>query len=292
MALPTLAGIHFTGSTEVFQSMWATVGNNIKDYKVYPRIVGETGGKNYIFAHPSASVDALVTNTLRGAFEYQGQKCSAASRAYIPESLWPEFKDRLVAQVDTIKMGDVTDFSTFMGAVIDKAAFDSITEYIDYAKDSPDAEFLTGGSYDSSKGYFIEPTTVVTGDPHFKLMEEEIFGPVVTLYVYPDDKFEETLEVCNNTSPYGLTGAIFANDRAAIETAFRALRHTAGNFYINDKPTGAVVGQQPFGGSRASGTNDKAGSAGNLMRWTSMRTVKETFVPATDYRYPYMGEES
>ncbi len=289
MALPTLAGIHFTGSTEVFQSMWATVGNNIKDYKVYPRIVGETGGKNYVFAHPSASVDALVTNTLRGAFEYQGQKCSAASRAYIPESLWPEFKDRFVAQVDTIKMGDVTDFSTFMGAVIDKAAFDSITEFVDYAKDSPDAEFLTGGSYDSSKGYFIEPTAVVTGDPHFRLMEEEIFGPVVTMYVYPDDKFEETLEVCNNTSPYGLTGAIFANDRAAIETAFRVLRHTAGNFYINDKPTGAVVGQQPFGGSRASGTNDKAGSAGNLMRWTSMRTVKETFVPATDYRYPYMG---
>ena len=291
MALPTLAGIHFTGSTEVFQNMWATIGNNIKDYKVYPRIVGETGGKNYVFAHPSASVDALATNLLRGAFEYQGQKCSAASRAYIPESLWPELKDRLVAQVETIKMGDVTDFSTFMGAVIDKAAFDSITEYIDFARDASDAEFLTGGSYDSSKGYFIEPTTVVTTDPHFKLMEEEIFGPVITLYVYPDDKFEETLEVCNHTSPYGLTGAIFANDRAAIETAFSALRQTAGNFYINDKPTGAVVGQQPFGGSRASGTNDKAGSAGNLMRWTSMRTVKETFVPATDYRYPYMGEE-
>ena len=291
MALPTLAGIHFTGSTEVFQNMWNTVGNNIKDYKVYPRIVGETGGKNYVFAHPSANVDALVANTLRGAFEYQGQKCSAASRAYIPESLWPEFKERWVDQVKTIKMGDVTDFTTFMGAVIDKAAFDSITEYVDYAKEASDAEILTGGNYDASKGFFIEPTTVLTTDPHFKLMEEEIFGPVITMYVYPDDKFVETLDVCNNTSPYGLTGAIFAQDRAAIETAYRALRHTAGNFYINDKPTGAVVGQQPFGGSRASGTNDKAGSAGNLMRWTSMRTVKETFVPATDYRYPYMGGE-
>jgi len=291
MALPDLAGIHFTGSTEVFQTMWATIGANIKDYKVYPRVVGETGGKNYVFAHSSADVDALVANTLRGAFEYQGQKCSAASRAYIPESLWPAFKERWLAQVETIEMGDVTDFSMFMGAVIDKAAFDSITEYVDYAKDSSDAEILTGGGYDSSKGYFIEPTTVLTTDPNFKLMEEEIFGPVITMYVYPDEEFEKTLDVCNHTSPYGLTGAIFANDRAAIEKAFVALRQTAGNFYINDKPTGAVVGQQPFGGSRASGTNDKAGSAGNLMRWTSMRTVKETFVPATDYRYPYMGGE-
>ena len=288
MSLPTLAGIHFTGSTEVFQNMWATVGSNIKNYKVYPRIVGETGGKNYIFVHPSAELDAVVANTLRGAFEYQGQKCSAASRAYIPKSMWAEFKDRWVAEVGTVKMGDVADYGNFMGAVIDKAAFDSITEFIDYAKTSPDAELVTGGGYDASKGYFIEPTTVVTTNPKFRLMEEEIFGPVLTIYVYPDDEYEATLSICNETSPYGLTGGIFANDRIAIETAYRALRQTAGNFYINDKPTGAVVGQQPFGGSRASGTNDKAGSAGNLMRWTSIRTVKETFVPATDYRYPFL----
>jgi len=291
MAMPTLAGIHFTGSTEVFQLMWSTVGENIKNYKVYPRIVGETGGKNFIFAHPSANVEALVANTIRGAFEYQGQKCSAASRAYIPESLWNAFKERLVAEVATIKTGDVTDFGNFMGAVIDKPAFDTITEYIDYAKDSSEAEFITGGSYDGSKGYFIEPTTVLTTNPHFKLIEEEIFGPVITIYVYPDDKFEETLELCDKTSPYALTGAIFADDRVAIEKAFRTLRHSAGNFYINDKPTGAVVGQQPFGGSRASGTNDKAGSAGNLTRWTSIRTVKETFVPAADYRYPFLESE-
>jgi len=291
MAMPTLAGIHFTGSTEVFQMMWSTVGENIKNYKVYPRIVGETGGKNFIVAHPSANVDALVANIIRGAFEYQGQKCSAASRSYIPESLWNTFKERLVAEIATMKTGDVTDFGNFMGAVIDKPAFDTITEYIDYAKDSSEAEFITGGTYDGSKGYFIEPTTVVTTNPHFKLIEEEIFGPVITIYVYPDDKFEETLELCDKTSPYGLTGAIFADDRLAVEKAFRALRQSAGNFYINDKPTGAVVGQQPFGGSRASGTNDKAGSAGNLTRWTSIRTVKETFVPATDYRYPYLESE-
>ena len=291
MDLAGLSGIHFTGSTEVFQNMWRTVGNNITNYRVYPRIVGETGGKNYIFVHPSAQIDAVVANTLRAAFEYQGQKCSAASRTYIPESAWPEFKERWVEQVKTIKMGDPTDFEHFMGAVIDKAAFSDITEYIDYAKDSSDAELLTGGNYDSEKGYFVEPTTVVTKDPRFRLMEEEIFGPVLTVYVYPDGKFEETLELCNDTSPYGLTGAIFSQDRVAIEKAYAALRQTAGNFYINDKPTGAVVGQQPFGGSRASGTNDKAGSAGNLMRWTSLRTVKETFVPATDYRYPFMEKE-
>ena len=291
MAMPSLAGIHFTGSTEVFHLMWSTVGENIKNYKVYPRIVGETGGKNFIFAHPSANVDALVANTIRGAFEYQGQKCSAASRAYIPESLWHAFKERFVAEVATIKSGDVTDFGNFMGAVIDKPAFETITEYLDYAKDSSEAEFITGGGYDGSKGYFVEPTTVVTTNPHFKLIEEEIFGPVITIYVYPDDKFEETLELCDKTSPYGLTGAIFADDRVAIEKAFRTLRQSAGNFYINDKPTGAVVGQQPFGGSRASGTNDKAGSAGNLTRWTSIRTVKETFVPATDYRYPFLKSE-
>jgi 1-pyrroline-5-carboxylate dehydrogenase len=289
--LPTLTGIHFTGSTEVFQDMWLTVAKNIKNYKVYPRVVGETGGKNYVFVHPSAQVEAVVANVLRGAFEYQGQKCSAASRAYIPESLWPEFKERFVADVKTIRMGDVTDFGVFMGAVIDKGAFESITSYIDFAKESPQAEILTGGKYDSYKGYFIEPTTVVTTNPKFKLMEEEIFGPVLTIYVYPDDKVEETLELVNSTSPYGLTGAVFAQDRRAIERAYGALRQSAGNFYINDKPTGAVVGQQPFGGSRASGTNDKAGSAGNLLRWTSMRTVKETFVPATNYRYPYMDEE-
>ena len=291
MAMPSLAGIHFTGSTEVFQLMWSTVGENIKNYKVYPRIVGETGGKNFVFAHPSANVEALVANTIRGAFEYQGQKCSAASRAYIPESLWHSFKERFVAEVATIKSGDVTDFGNFMGAVIDKPAFDTITAYVDYAKDSSEAEFITGGGYDGSKGYFVEPTTVVTTNPHFKLIEEEIFGPVITIYVYPDDKFEETLELCDKTSPYGLTGAIFADDRVAIEKAFLTLRQSAGNFYINDKPTGAVVGQQPFGGSRASGTNDKAGSAGNLTRWTSIRTVKETFAPATDYRYPFLKSE-
>lgn len=288
MAMPTLTGIHFTGSTEVFQQMWSTVGENIKNYKVYPRIVGETGGKNYVMVHPSAQVDAVVANTLRGAFEYQGQKCSAASRAYIPESMWDAFKERWIAEVKTIQMGDVSDFKTYMGAVIDKAAFDSITEFIDYAKSSSDGEILTGGGYDDSNGYFIEPTTVVTKDPHFKLMEEEIFGPVLTIYVYPDNEFEKTLTLVDETSPYGLTGAIFSQDRAAVEKAYAALRQTAGNFYINDKPTGAVVGQQPFGGSRASGTNDKAGSAGNLTRWMSTRTVKETFVPATNYRYPYM----
>ena len=291
MAMPSLAGIHFTGSTEVFQLMWSTVGENIKNYKVYPRIVGETGGKNFVFAHPSANVEALVANTIRAAFEYQGQKCSAASRVYIPKSLWHAFKERWISEVATIKSGDVTDFGNFMGAVIDKPAFDTITEYVDYAKDSSEAEFITGGSYDGSEGYFVEPTTVVTTNPHFKLIEEEIFGPVITIYVYPDDKFEETLEICDKTSPYGLTGAIFADDRVAIEKAFRTLRQSAGNFYINDKPTAAVVGQQPFGGSRASGTNDKAGSAGNLTRWTSIRTVKETFVPATDYRYPFLESE-
>jgi 1-pyrroline-5-carboxylate dehydrogenase len=289
--LPTLAGIHFTGSTEVFQDMWLTVGKNIKKYKVYPRIVGETGGKNFVLVHPSADLEAVVAGLLRGAFEYQGQKCSAASRAYIPESLWREFKDRWVPEVSTIRMGDVTDFGVFMGAVIDEAAFESISSYIRYARESSEAEILTGGKFDSSKGYFIEPTTVVTTNPKFKLMEEEIFGPVLTLYVYPDLKWEETLELVDRTSPYALTGSIFARDRFAIEKAYRALRQSAGNFYINDKPTGAVVGQQPFGGSRASGTNDKAGSAGNLMRWTSMRTVKETFVPPTSYRYPYMEKD-
>jgi 1-pyrroline-5-carboxylate dehydrogenase len=289
MAQPTLAGVHFTGSTEVFQGMWKTIGGHIDRYKTYPRIVGETGGKDYIFVHASADVVAVVANTLRGAFEYQGQKCSAASRLYMPDSMWPKFKEMFVEEVKTIKMGDITDFSTFMGAVIDEAAFDTISGYIDYAKQSSDAEIIAGGGYDKSKGYFIEPTVVVTTDPHFKLMEEEIFGPVLTIYVYPESEFEKTLEVCDDTSPYALTGGIFATDRYAIEKAYKVLRHTAGNFYINDKPTGAVVGQQPFGGSRASGTNDKAGSKANLMRWTSVRTVKETFCPPTDYRYPYLG---
>ena len=290
MALPTLAGVHFTGSTEVFQGMWKVVGNNIAEYKTYPRIVGETGGKDFIFVHPSANAEAVATGMLRGAFEFQGQKCSAASRAYVPKSLWPAIKEAYTAQVETIKMGSPLDQSNFMAAVIDEAAFDSITAYIDHAKNSSDAEILTGGGYDKSNGYFIEPTTVVTTDPHFKLMEEEIFGPVLTVYPYADKDFEATLDLCDTTSPYALTGAIFADDRYAVETAFKKLRHAAGNFYINDKPTGAVVGQQPFGGSRASGTNDKAGSAANLMRWTSVRTVKETFCPPTDYRYPFMGE--
>ncbi len=290
MALPTLAGVHFTGSTEVFQGMWKVVGNNISEYKTYPRIVGETGGKDFVFVHASANAEAVATGLLRGAFEFQGQKCSAASRAYVPESLWPAIKEAYTAQVETIKMGSPTDQSNFMAAVIDEAAFDSITAYIDHAKNSSDAEIITGGGYDKSKGYFIEPTTVVTTDPRFKLMEEEIFGPVLTIHPYADKDFEATLELCDSTSPYALTGAIFADDRYAVEAAFKKLRHAAGNFYINDKPTGAVVGQQPFGGSRASGTNDKAGSAANLMRWTSVRTVKETFCPPTDYRYPFMGE--
>ncbi len=284
-----LAGIHFTGSTGVFQTMWKTVGANIAGYKSYPRIVGETGGKDFVFAHNSANMEAVATGLIRGAFEYQGQKCSAASRAYIPKSMWPSLKDRLIADVDSLKMGDVEDFSNFVNAVIDKPAFDSITEYIDFAKSAGDCEILCGGKYDDSKGFFIEPTIVLTTDPHFKLMEEEIFGPVLTIYVYEDNKFVETLEEANKTSIYALTGAIFATDRAAVLKAGNILRHAAGNFYINDKPTGAVVGQQPFGGSRASGTNDKAGSMLNMIRWTSPRTIKETFVSPKDYRYPFMG---
>ncbi|UCF36850.1 MAG: L-glutamate gamma-semialdehyde dehydrogenase [Acidobacteriota bacterium] len=288
---PLLAGIHFTGSTEVFQNMWWTIGNNIKKYGGYPRIVGETGGKDYVVVHESANTDEVVTGLVRGAFEYQGQKCSAASRAYIPDSRWSEIKEKYVAMVDSIDMGSPEDFRNFMGAVIDKDAFDSITAYIDYAAESADAEIITGGKYDESQGYFIEPTTIVTTDPHFKTMEEEIFGPVLTIYVYKADQFEEALKLCDETSPYALTGAIFARDRQAVITARKVLAHNAGNFYINDKPTGAVVGQQPFGGGRASGTNDKAGSPLNLLRWVSVRTVKETFVPPTDYRYPHMDAE-
>jgi len=292
MAQKELAGIHFTGSTPVFQGMWKTVGENIHQYASYPRIVGETGGKDFIFAHPTADAEALVIAMVRGAFEYQGQKCSAASRAYVPRSLWQGgVRDRLVAEVESIEQGSPLDFRNFMAAVIDASAFASITEYIDHAKSSSDAEILLGGGSDDSKGYFIEPTVVVTTDPRFKLMREEIFGPVLTLYVYDDEDLDEALFLCDTASDYALTGAVFAQDRGAIEAMSSALRHTAGNFYVNDKPTGAVVGQQPFGGSRASGTNDKAGSKANLSRWVSTRAMKETFVPARDYRYPHMEEK-
>ncbi|MDT8324578.1 MAG: L-glutamate gamma-semialdehyde dehydrogenase [Bacteroidota bacterium] len=291
LANPNLAGIHFTGSTAVFQNMWKTVGENIARYKYYPRIVGETGGKDFIFAHNSADVDALAIAAIRGAFEYQGQKCSAASRMYIPKSIWPAFKEKYTAEVAKIKMGDPENFTNFMSAVIDKAAFTSITAYIDYAKNASDAEIITGGGYDDSKGYFIEPTTVVTTDPKFKSMEEEIFGPVLTIFVYEDEKFDEALELCDTTSMYALTGAIWAQDRYALITMADRLRNAAGNFYLNDKPTAAVVGQQPFGGGRASGTNDKAGSAMNLLRWMSVRTLKETFDPPKRWEYPFMGEE-
>ncbi len=286
-----LAGVHFTGSTAVFQSMWKTIGNSIMNYRSYPRIVGETGGKDFVFVHASADVETTVAALVRGAFEYQGQKCSAASRAYVPQNLWPALKERLLDEIKTLKMGDITDYANFMGAVIDKPAFDSIVEYIEYAKNSNEAEIIIGGNYDDSKGYFIEPTVVVATDPRHKLMEEEIFGPVLTLYVYPEKEYQETLELCDTTSPYGLTGAIFANDRKAIEEAYKTLRQAAGNFYINDKPTGAVVSQQPFGGARGSGTNDKAGSFLNLLRWVSARAVKENLNPPKDYRYPYMKEK-
>ncbi len=288
---PHLAGIHFTGSTSTLQTMWKTVGSNIKKYHTYPRIVGETGGKDFIVAHNSSDVQELTVAIVRGAFEYQGQKCSAASRAYIPKSIWPELKDNLVKMTKEITMGDPEDFTNFMCAVIDRAAYDSITEYIDFAKDSSDAEFIVGGSYDDSKGYYIDPTIIVTTDPKFKTMQEEIFGPVITIYVYPDDKYEETLHLCDETSPYALTGAIFSKDREAAVLATRILENAAGNFYINDKPTGAVVGQQPFGGARASGTNDKAGSMINLLRWVSPRTIKENFIPPHDFRYPHMDEK-
>ena len=284
-----LAGIHFTGSTSVFQTMWKTVGANISKYKTYPRIVGETGGKNFIFVHNSANIDAVSTAITRGAFEYQGQKCSAASRCYIPKSIWPKLKDRLLVDMKQVQMGDVEDFTNFVNAIIDKDAYEMIVSYIDYAKKSGEAEIIWGGHYDSAKGHFIEPTIVVTTNPHFKLMEEEIFGPVVTLYIYDDNDFIKTLEICDQTSPYALTGSIFSRDRGAIIQAAKALRNAAGNFYINDKPTGAVVGQQPFGGSRASGTNDKAGSLLNMVRWTSPRAIKENLVPPKDFRYPFMA---
>lgn len=286
-----LAGIHFTGSNNTFNNIWKTVSSNLENYRSYPRIVGETGGKDFVFVHPSARIDEVATALVRGAFEYQGQKCSAASRAYIPESLWPSILKKMKANVTLIKKGDVKDFCNFVNAVIDKKAFKNITGYIEKAKKAREAEIVIGGEYDDSVGYFIDPTVVVTTDPHFVTMEEEIFGPVLTVFVYKDDEFEKTLQLCNETSPYGLTGSIFSQDRYATVKACQALRYAAGNFYMNDKPTGAVVGQQPFGGSRQSGTNDKAGSYLNLLRWISPRTIKETFLPATDFRYPFMHEK-
>lgn len=285
-----LAGVHFTGSTGTFQWIWRKIGENISTYRTYPRIVGETGGKDFIVAHPSANIDEVSTALIRGAFEFQGQKCSAASRAYIPQSMWDQVKTNLIKATEEIKQGDVEDFTTFMNAVIDQPAFNNISKFIDFAKNSEEAEIITGGKYDDSKGYFIEPTTIVTSNPKFRTMEEEIFGPVLTIYVYQDDKFKETLDLCNDTSPYALTGSIFAKDKQAIRLANKILRNAAGNFYINDKPTGAVVGQQPFGGARASGTNDKAGSYLNLLRWISARTIKENFNPPKHYSYDYMNE--
>ncbi|NCS89793.1 MAG: L-glutamate gamma-semialdehyde dehydrogenase [Ignavibacteria bacterium] len=291
MASEHLAGIHFTGSTAVFQGMWKTVGNNLNKMKYYPRIVGETGGKDFIFVHNSADIDGVVVAAIRGAFEYQGQKCSAASRMYLPKSRWDEFKTKYVGEVNKIKVGDVEDFTNFMGAVIDKGAFKTITDYIKYARDAKDAEIITGGNFDDSKGWFVEPTTIVTTNPKFKTMEEEIFGPVLTIFVYDDNKFDEALDLCDTTSPYALTGAIWAQDRNVLIKMSDKLKNAAGNFYINDKPTAAVVGQQPFGGGRASGTNDKAGSAMNILRWMTVRTIKETFIPPKDWEYPFMQEK-
>ncbi len=283
-----LSGIHFTGSNATFNRLWKTVTDNLPKYKSYPRLVGETGGKDFIFAHHSANPQELATAIVRGAFEYQGQKCSAASRAYIPQSIWADTKNNLLQMIAAIKIGDVRDFNNFVNAVIDEASFDNIMSYIEKAKHAPDAAILAGGKGDKSKGYFIEPTVIVTRQPHFVTMEEEIFGPVMSIYVYDDKDFHDTLKLCDETSPYALTGAIFSNDKYAMVEACRALRYAAGNFYINDKPTGAMVGQQPFGGARASGTNDKAGSHINLCRWVSPRTIKETLIPPTDFRYPYM----
>ncbi len=285
------AGLHFTGSTGVFQHLWKTIGTNISKYKTYPRIVGETGGKDFIIAHKSADAKQVATAITRGSFEFQGQKCSASSRAYIPSNIWPDVKKYIQADLADFKMGDVENFGNFINAVIDKKSFDKISKYIDDAKQSPVVELVAGGGHDDSKGYFIEPTVLETKDPMYTTMCEEIFGPVVTIYVYHEENFEDTLRLLDETSPYALTGAIFSRDRYAAELATKRLVHAAGNFYINDKPTGAVVGQQPFGGSRASGTNDKAGSAINLMRWVSPRTIKETFISPTDYRYPFLGEE-
>ena len=291
LASPDLAGVHFTGSTAVFQSMWKTIGANIESYRSYPRIVGETGGKDFIVAHPTADAEAVATAILRGSFEYQGQKCSAASRVYAPASMWPAIEEQLVAQVKEIKYGDVSDFSNFMGAVIDASSFATQKEAIEEAKADAKSEVVVGGGYDDSEGYFVEPTVIRTEDPDFRLLRDELFGPVVTTFVYPDGEWEETLELIDRTAPYALTGAIFSGEREALIEAADVLRYAAGNLYVNDKPTGAVVAQQPFGGARASGTNDKAGSLWNLIRWVSPRTIKETFVPPTDYRYPYMSPD-
>ncbi len=288
---PGFAGVHFTGSTDVFQRLWRTIGQKIDSYDTYPRIVGETGGKDFILAHESADPSAVKTAIIRGAFEYQGQKCSAASRVYLPDTLWKTLKDDLLAEIDAIAMGDVTDFRNFMGAVIDEEAFDKIAGYITEAEGSRDANVIAGGKCDGSEGYFIRPTVIQALKPDYRTMCEEIFGPVVTLYVYREREWETALRYVDETSPYALTGAVFASERSVIRHAEQALRYAAGNFYINDKPTGAVVGQQPFGGSRASGTNDKAGSMMNLLRWVSARTIKETFVPEVDYRYPFMSRE-
>ena len=284
---PDFSGLHFTGSTGVFRHLWKTIGENIAKYKTYPRIVGETGGKDFVVAHESAKVNAVVAGLVRGAFEFQGQKCSAASRAYIADSIWPEVKEKLVSEVASLKMGSPEDFTNFVNAVIDKRAFDKISSYITWAKEQDDCEIIAGGNFDDSKGYFIEPTVIVTTNPKFRTMVEEIFGPVLTIYVYDANEFEATLKLVDETSEYALTGAVFAQDRYAISQAKDALENSAGNFYLNDKPTGAVVGQQPFGGARGSGTNDKAGSALNLLRWVSPRTVKETLVPVENYRYPF-----
>ena len=289
-ASPDFAGIHYTGSTFVFKEIWKKIGTNIHTYKTYPRIVGETGGKDFIVAHPSANVKQVVTGIVRGAFEFQGQKCSAASRAYIPKSLWNDVKSQLITDVESMKMGSPEDFGNFITAVIHESSFDKLVSYIDQAKKDVDAEIIVGGNYDKSVGYFIEPTVIVTTNPKYKTMETELFGPVITIYVYEDAKWSETLKLVDETSEYALTGAIFSQDRYAIVEASAALQNAAGNFYINDKPTGAVVGMQPFGGARASGTNDKAGSAQNLLRWVSPRTIKETFVTPEDYRYPFLGE--
>jgi 1-pyrroline-5-carboxylate dehydrogenase len=293
LASEHLAGIHFTGSTPVFQGMWKTVGDNIARYRNYPRVIGETGGKDFIVAHPSADPDALATAILRGSFEYQGQKCSAASRVYAPASLWPQVRERVADEIGEMKMGDVADFSNFVGAVIDASSFATQKEAIEEAKASEGtASIVAGGDYDDSDGWFVQPTVIETSDPDFRTMKEELFGPIVTAFVYDDSRYEDTLDLVDKGTSYGLTGAVFARDLAAVETARERLRYAAGNFYVNDKPTGAVVGQQPFGGARASGTNDKAGSMWNLIRWVSPRTIKETFVPPRDYRYPFLGPDS
>ena len=290
LASRDFAGVHFTGSTHVFKDIWAKIGTNIHHYKTYPRIVGETGGKDFVVAHPSANVKQVATGIVRGAFEFQGQKCSAASRAYVPQSMWPALKEQLITDTKSMKMGSPEDFGNFITAVIHEGSFDKLASYIDQAKKDADAEIIVGGNYDKSVGYFIEPTIIVTSNPKYTTMKTELFGPVITIYVYEDANWAETLKLVDTTSEYALTGAIFSQDRYAIEEATVALQNAAGNFYINDKPTGAVVGMQPFGGARASGTNDKAGSALNLLRWVSPRTIKETFVTPEDYRYPFLGE--